>query len=148
MDGQLRATHVILRNKLISSSFQSPKNIIKVKDPQLKQINIAVPGFLNSPPPKSTHQVKLPTQCATKEEATSSNLAQKEEAVKEIEVVDFEEDFEIFNRPHLTKPLGTPFRHLPSNQVSNNQELACVAKAMVLQCKNNTCLLTCWWVHT
>ena len=31
-DGQLHATHVILGYKPISSSFQSPKNVIRAKD--------------------------------------------------------------------------------------------------------------------
>ena len=33
-DKQLRATHIILEYKPISTSFQSPKYIIKAKDPQ------------------------------------------------------------------------------------------------------------------
>lgn len=60
-DRQMYPAHVILRYKPISSSFQSLKYVIKVKDPQLQQINIAVPRFLTSPPPKGTHQVELPT---------------------------------------------------------------------------------------
>ena len=48
---QLRVAHVILRYTPISSSFQSPKHVIKAKDPRLLQINIAIPGFLASPPP-------------------------------------------------------------------------------------------------
>ena len=50
-DGQLRTTHVILGYKLISSSFQSPKNVIKAKDPQLHLINVVVPGFISDPLP-------------------------------------------------------------------------------------------------
>ena len=59
-DGQLRAAYVLLRYKPISSSFQSPKNVIKAKDPRLHRLNVAVPGFLTGPPPKETHQVELP----------------------------------------------------------------------------------------
>ena len=52
--GQLWAAHVILRYKSISISFQSPKYVIKAKDPWLHQINIAVPDFLGGPPLAST----------------------------------------------------------------------------------------------
>ena len=74
-DRQLRAAHVILGYKPISSSFQSPKNVIKVKDPQLKQINVTVPGFLTGPPPEGTHQAVLPVQPIAEEGATSLGLA-------------------------------------------------------------------------
>ena len=50
MNGQLHVTHIILEYKPISSSFQSPKNVIKAKDPWLHQISIAVPVFLTKPP--------------------------------------------------------------------------------------------------
>ena len=58
-DGQLRATHVILGYKPIFSSFQSPKNVIKTKDPWLHLINAVVLGFLIGPPPEGTHLVEL-----------------------------------------------------------------------------------------
>ena len=61
-DGQLRVAHIILGYKPISTSFQAPKYVIKAKDPQLHQINIAVLGFLIGPPPKGTHLVELPSQ--------------------------------------------------------------------------------------
>ena len=72
-DGHLCAAHVILKYTPISSSFQSPKYVIKAKDPRLKQINLAVPGFLASPPPEGTHQVELLVQDIAKEKTTSSN---------------------------------------------------------------------------
>ena len=59
-DGQLRATHIILGYDPISSSFQAPKYVTKVRDPYLHQINIAVPGFLVNPTPKGVQQVELP----------------------------------------------------------------------------------------
>ena len=114
MDGQLRATHVILEYKPILANFQSPKYVIKAKDPRLRQINITVPRFLASPPPEGTHQVELPTQSVTKEEATSSHLALEEETVRVIEVLDSEEDFEVFDQPLPIKSPGATFRHLPS----------------------------------
>ena len=54
IDRQLWAAHLILGYKPISTNFQAPKYVIKAKDPRLHQINIAVPGFLTSPPPVST----------------------------------------------------------------------------------------------
>ena len=104
MDGQLCAAYIILEYKPISSNFQS----------QLQQINITVPRFLTSPPPEGTHQVELPTQSVTKEEATSSHLALEEETVRVIEVLDSEEDFEVFDQPLPIKSPGATFRHLPS----------------------------------
>ena len=121
-DGQLRAAHVILGYKLISSSFQSPKNIIKAKDPRLKQINVAVLGFLTGPLLEGTHQAMLPVQLIAEERATSSGLAREEELVKIIEVTDSEEDFEVYDQPDLIKSLGTTSRPLSSAQISSNQE--------------------------
>lgn len=45
-DGQLRAAHVILGYTPISTCFQSPKNVIKTKDPRLAWIDIDIKGFL------------------------------------------------------------------------------------------------------
>ena len=45
-NGQLRAVHLILGYKPISSDFQAPKCVIKAKDPRLHRISIVVPGFL------------------------------------------------------------------------------------------------------
>ena len=87
-----------------------------MKDPQLHQINIAVPSFLNGPPPVSTHSVELPTQRASKEEVTS-NPVLEEEATKVIKVVDssedFNEDFGVFDQSFPTESLLATFSHLP-----------------------------------
>ena len=107
----MRAAHIILGYKPISSSFQSSKNVIKAKDPWLHQINVAIPRFLTSPPSEGTLQVELPTQCIAEEETT---LAQDEETVKVIEVVDSEEDFEVFDRPYPTESPGTTSGSLPT----------------------------------
>ena len=45
-DRQFRATHVILGYKPSTKHFQSPKNVIKDKDPHLALIDVAVPRFL------------------------------------------------------------------------------------------------------
>ena len=77
--------------------FSPPKYVIKAKDPQLQKINITMPRFLASPPPKGTQQVELLIQRVTKEEATSSHPSPEEKTTKIIEVVDFEEDFKVFD---------------------------------------------------
>ena len=138
----MRAAHVILGYKPISSSFQSPKNVIKAKDPRLHQINVAMPGFLTGPPPEGTHQVELPNQRATEEEVISSDSTQEEEATSVFEVVDLEEeDFEIFDQPHPTESPSNTSRPLPSAQINSNQKPADIPEAMVLQHKKNTSLL-------
>ena len=49
-NGQLRFAHLILSYDPLSSSFQAPKYVIKVKDRCLHLINVTVPGFLNPNP--------------------------------------------------------------------------------------------------
>ena len=93
---QLRVTHLILGYKPISTNFQAPKYVIKVKDSRLHQINIVVLGFLIGPPSKGAHQIKLPFQLSAEEEVTSSHLVPKE-AIKVVEVLDSEDDFEAFD---------------------------------------------------
>ena len=53
-DGQLWVVHVILGFMPISNHFQSPKNVIKAKDPRLALIAVAVLGFFTKLPPSST----------------------------------------------------------------------------------------------
>ena len=91
-----------------------------------------MPGFLASPPPKGTQQVELPIQCVTKEEATSSHLSPEEKTTKIIEVVDFEEDFKVFDQPLPTESPRATFSNLPYAQVSSNQKPSNVLEAMVL----------------
>ena len=88
--------------------------------------------FLASPPPEGTQQVELPIQLFTKEEATSSHPSPEEETIRIIEVVDFEEESEVFDQPLPTESLHATFFHLPSAQVSSSQEPSNIPKAMVL----------------
>ena len=141
MDEQLHATHVILGYKPISTSFQSTKYVIKAKDPRLQQINVAIPGFLGSPPPTGIHPIELPIQRAFGEEVTSSYPAPEEEVAKVIEVTDSKEDFMVFDRSSPIKSPNVSFSHLPSAQVSSNQEPSNIPKAMVLQRKKSINLL-------
>ena len=131
----------MLGYKLISTSFQSPKNAIKAKDSRLHQINVAVPGFLIGTPSKGTQQVLLPVQHIAKGKATSSNPTQEGEAAKVIEVVDTEEEFEVFDPLDPIESPGTTSRPLPPNQINSNQELADIPEVMVLQRKKDTSLL-------
>ena len=45
-DNQLRVAHLILGYMPISHAFQAPKCVIKVHDPRLHRINVAIEGFL------------------------------------------------------------------------------------------------------
>ena len=58
-DGQLRAAHVILRFKPISSHFYSLRHVIKAKDARLVGIDMGVVGFIQKTPLVGTHYVEL-----------------------------------------------------------------------------------------
>ena len=79
--------------------------MIKEKDPHLHLINIVVPGFLNlspSPGPQGVLKVKPLLQYKAEGEAAPSQLATKEEEEEKeevVEVLDSEDNFEVFNRP-------------------------------------------------
>ena len=59
IDRQLHAAHVILGYTLISTHFQSSKNVIKAKNPQLAKIDVAIEGFIKRPPLLRTLLVNL-----------------------------------------------------------------------------------------
>ena len=61
--------------------------------------------------------------------------------VRVFEVIDLEEDFEVFDRPDPIESSDTTPRPLPSIQISSNQEPIDIPEAMVLQRKKNTNLL-------
>ena len=64
---QLGVMHVILGFNPISKHFQSPKHVIRAKDPRLALIDIAVPGFLTiTPPPAGTQDAQLLALLPTK----------------------------------------------------------------------------------
>lgn len=72
-DDQLHAAYVILKYKPISSSFQSPKNVVKAKDPRLHLIDMTIPRFITSLSLKGIHHVDLPNQQTTKKEVVPSD---------------------------------------------------------------------------
>ena len=130
-DDQLRAAHLILGYKPISSSFQVPKCVIKARDPYLQRISVVVPGFLlpeGIPVPEGTFstqpilegtlstqpilkdvpKVAFPLQHSTRE-ATSSQPIHKEKKEKEekekdiVDISDSEDLYEVFDHPWTPK---------------------------------------------
>ena len=84
--------------------------------------------------------MELPSQRIAEEKTTSSHPV-PEVTVKVVEVLNFEEDFEVFNQLQSLKPSGPDFSHLPSAQVSNVQEALSIPNGIVLQRKSKTSLL-------
>lgn len=76
--------------------------MIKIKDPRLVRIDVAVKGFFTGRPPKGTQVVKLTAQKVDKlnqaEEEPMPSEEEQEEITREPSFVDLEEDFEVFNR--------------------------------------------------
>lgn len=109
-----------------------PKFLIKAKDYCLHLTNVAVSGFLNpGPAPEGVQKVDLPLQY-TAEEATSSQLAIKEEEEEAIvEVSNSKDKFEVFNQPQsLEVPIGD-LNHIPPAQVSHSQADSTILDTMV-----------------
>ena len=118
-DGQLRAAHLILDYIPISKTFQSPRCVIKARDPRLQWISVAAPRFLitgpilegtltTDPIPEGIPKVALPPQHVA-EEGTSSHRAIIKEEEKEEEVVevsDSEYEFDVFNQ--ILSPEASP----------------------------------------
>ena len=72
--------------------------MIKARDPRLHQINVAVLDFLiTSPILEGVLQVELPFRSTAKVEATPSQLIIKEEEEEIVEVLDSEENYEVFS---------------------------------------------------
>ena len=114
--------------------------MIKVKDLFLHLINVVVSGFLNlGPGPQGVPKVETLLQYKAEDKATPSQPAIKEEEV--VEVLDFEDDFEVFNRPQSPEALTGDFSHLPLAQLSQTQGDSSVPKAMGIQRKPRASLL-------
>ena len=103
-DGQLWAAHIILGYKPSTKRFQSPKNVIKAKDPRLALIDVAVLGFLLSEPsPVGTQDAYLPAPLAARilysqELPIPSSNEAKESIPEPIHQEVTEKDFEVFYR--------------------------------------------------
>ena len=81
-DKQLRVVHLILDFEPLSDAFQDVDHMIRVGDPQLRGIDVLVPGFLTREdvvPVELPLQRALPEAAALREEIASSRLSLEEE---------------------------------------------------------------------
>ena len=114
---------MILGYTPISKTFLTPKCVIKANKPRLQRISVAAPGFLlPGPKPEGVQattpifegmpKVEAPSPQQTTGAATSSRPINTEEE-EVVEVVDSEDEFEVFNQtlsPETSVPdLGPPF---------------------------------------
>ena len=103
-DEQLRAAHVIHGYTPSTNCFQSPKNVIRAKDPCLAIIDVAIPGFLLTEPPlEGTQDAQLPARLAARliysqEPPIPSNDESGESSSESIQEVT-DKDFEVFYCP-------------------------------------------------
>ena len=140
-DGQLRAAHLILSYTPISKSFQVPKCVIKAKDLHLHRISVVVPSVLSADPIlEGIPKIALPSQCAVKEEATSSQPSTKEEEGI-VKVSDSEDDFEIFNQPLSPETPSGDLGHTPPTKASQAQGNSPLLEDMGIQRKLKAGLL-------
>ena len=74
-DGQLRVAHLILGYTPLSFAFQTPKCVIRARDPQLHRISVAYQGFVvleGVPLPKDISRTRPLFVAAISTEASSS----------------------------------------------------------------------------
>ena len=107
-DDQLRATHIILGYTPISRAFQTPKCVIRAKDPRLHRISVAYEGFVvpeGIPLPKSTPFTQsLPVATLSAGVSSSPPIFQEEQEEKEeqeaqgfMDLTESMDEFEVFN---------------------------------------------------
>ena len=149
-DGQLWELHVILGFNLISKHFQSPKHIIRAKDPRLALINVAIPSFLTiAPPPSRTQDAQSLALLVAKllysqKLPIPSDDDAKKRTPKATQKVT-NKDFEVFYKQEDPENLpGLSQRRLLPAQINTNKEEANIPKGMVLKEKtpNLLALLT------
>ena len=89
--------------------------------------------------PQGVLKVEPILQYKAEDEATLSQPAVKgEEEEKEenvVEVLDFKDDFEVFNRPQSPEAPTGDFSHLPLAQVNQIQEDSSIPEAIGIQCE-------------
>ena len=81
-DGQLRVVHLILNFKPLSNAFQDIGHEIRPGNPQLRKIDVSIPGFLaheDIVPVELPSQRAFPEAAIPKEDTTSSRLSLEEE---------------------------------------------------------------------
>ena len=116
-DGQLRVAHLILGYTPISRAFQSPKYVIRAKDPQLHCISVAYEGFVvpEGIPLSRYSPLSQPLPVATLATGATSlppilQVEEKEEVEQEeegfVDLTESRDDFEVFNQ--LSPPKNVP----------------------------------------
>jgi len=141
---------VILRFKPIFKRFQSPKYIIKAKDPRLASVHVVILGFLTiEPPPPGTQDAQLPASLITKLLYTQEQPIPSDDEIREHTLEPTQEvtdkDFKVFYQQEDFEDLPGPFHHRPlPTQTNTNQEATNTPKGMVLEEKtpNLLALLT------
>ena len=101
-NGQLRAVHLILGITPISRAFQVPKCVIKVHDPHLCRISIAVEGFLfpeGAPIPEGTFSTRPILFLGPTTEGTQSSTPISE-GIPKVEVSSSQQFTEIDTSSH------------------------------------------------
>ena len=109
VNGQLKATHLILGYKPISHAFQAPRCVIRAKDPRLHRISVAYEGFIVSegiPLPRNTPLTQpLPVATLSAGVPSPSPILQVEEEEEEeqeeegfVDLTESTEEFEVFNQ--------------------------------------------------
>ena len=141
MDGQLKATHLILDYIPISKNFQGPKCIIRARDPRLQWISIAALEFLLPGPISEGTLAVTPffegvpkVRASSLQQATQITTLYRPANVEEeemVEITDFEDEFEVFNcsfSPKTSTPdLGPPF-----SPILNKMGIQCKPKSSLL----------------
>lgn len=129
---------MILGFNLISKRFQSPKHVIRAKDPRLALTDIAVPGFLiTAPPPSGTQDAQLLAPLVAKllysKELPIPSDDEAEVCTLEVTQEVIDKDFKVFYRQKDPEDLPdhSQCRLLPA-QISTNQEEANILEGMVL----------------
>ena len=144
-DSQLRAIHIILGFKPISTHFQVSKHVIKAKDLHLALVDMAVERFIQKPPPTGTQLVKLPTLTKAQPEVKKVISFDKEVKVQSEELEEESEgestenlvrdkDFEVFYHQDKTKDVMSASIS-SAVVVSEDQGAIKVPKAMVIENK-------------
>lgn len=113
---------MILEFNPISKRFQSPKHVIKAKDPGLALIDVAVLGFLTHPPPSSTQDAQLPAPLAAKllysQEQPIPCDDEGEERAPTLSQEDLDRNFEVFYQKDPENLPPPTHLHLPDAFVS------------------------------
>ena len=115
-NGQLRVAHLILGYTPISRAFQTPRCVIKAKDPRLHRISVAYERFVvpkGIPLPENTPFTQsLPVATLLEGILSPSPILQEEEEEREeeeeqgfMDLTESVDEFKVFNQPPSPKSL-------------------------------------------